>query len=363
MTIQHTTPVPIPEALRLAAWLTEGAWHKMTLGDVEAAGRELRRLHAIVASAPVAPTDENRALDLLAAMFDAYESGVQCYEDPEDQTGYLGHALQLDNDTFHACADLLNRRRPVKSTQAAPVAPAPQPAVPTIMRWHPLAGWGMKPAANGLYVRYEDHAAALAAAPKVDHIADASKMVPAPLQQGEYLPLQGLAAYLRAEAVGVTGVPRETLRSWANEVDAAARGAAQAAPDNRVPEACTNLLAYALQDDMHNRLTPRVVDIAYTAFMQAKRPNDEDGASDWFNTKPKVAEMIAKLRKDLIEELAAQPAPVTEDADDAARWRLLPLFMQGYDVDWVELLYNLEVTFKRGVRAQAAQPKEASNAG
>ncbi len=43
----------------------------------------------------------------------------------------------------------------------------------------------------------------------------------------EYLPLQGLAAYLRAEAVGVTGVPRETLRSWANEVDAAARGAAQ----------------------------------------------------------------------------------------------------------------------------------------
>ena len=35
-----------PEALRLAAWLQEGAWHKMKLGDVEAAGRELRRLHA-----------------------------------------------------------------------------------------------------------------------------------------------------------------------------------------------------------------------------------------------------------------------------------------------------------------------------
>lgn len=85
---------------------------------------------------------------------------------------------------------------------------------------------------------------------------------------------------------------------------------ADASPDNRVPEAWTNLLAYVLQDDMHNQLTPRVVDIAYTAFMQAKRPNDEDGgASDWFNdTKPKVAEMIAKLRKDLIEELAAQPA-------------------------------------------------------
>ena len=120
MTIRHTTPAAIPEALRLAAWLTEGAWRKMTLGDVEAAGRELRRLHALA------------------------------------------------------------------STPVAPVAPAPQPAVPTIMRWNLLAGWGMKPAANGLYVRYEDHAAALAAAPKVDHIADASKMVPAPLQQGEY---------------------------------------------------------------------------------------------------------------------------------------------------------------------------------
>lgn len=35
-----------PEALRLAAWLNEGAWHQMKLGDVEAAGRELRRQHA-----------------------------------------------------------------------------------------------------------------------------------------------------------------------------------------------------------------------------------------------------------------------------------------------------------------------------
>lgn len=35
-----------PEALRLAAWLKEGAWHQMRLGDVEAAGRELVRQHA-----------------------------------------------------------------------------------------------------------------------------------------------------------------------------------------------------------------------------------------------------------------------------------------------------------------------------
>ena len=35
-----------PEALRLAAWLNEAAWHQMKLGDVEAAGRELRTQHA-----------------------------------------------------------------------------------------------------------------------------------------------------------------------------------------------------------------------------------------------------------------------------------------------------------------------------
>lgn len=32
------------EAYRLAAWLQEGAWHKMTLGDVEKAGRLLIKL-------------------------------------------------------------------------------------------------------------------------------------------------------------------------------------------------------------------------------------------------------------------------------------------------------------------------------
>lgn len=84
-----------------------------------------------------------------------------------------------------------------------------------------------------------------------------------------------------------------------------------------VPQEWTNLLAYALQDDMHNRLTPRVVDIAYTAFTLAKRPNAEDGgASDWFNdTKPKVTELIAKLRKDLIEEFAAASAPVAQHGE------------------------------------------------
>ena len=33
-----------PEWERLAAWLNEGAWHKMTLGDVVSAGIWIRRL-------------------------------------------------------------------------------------------------------------------------------------------------------------------------------------------------------------------------------------------------------------------------------------------------------------------------------
>lgn len=66
----------------------------------------------------------------------------------------------------------------------------------------------------------------------------------------------------------------------------------------------TELARYVTQDDLHNRLTPRVTDIAYTAFMAAKQPNDEDGGpSDWFNdTKPTVQKAIAKLRRDLLNE-------------------------------------------------------------
>ena len=84
-----------------------------------------------------------------------------------------------------------------------------------------------------------------------------------------------------------------------------------AAAQGQVPQAWTNVLAYALQDDLHNRLTPRVIDIAYNAFMQAKQPNKEDGgASDWFNdTKPMVNELIAKLRKDLVEEFGDATIP------------------------------------------------------
>ena len=50
--------------------------------------------------------------DLLDAMFSAYEAGPDCYEDPDEQAGYVGKAVKLDDATFHRIADILNRRRP-----------------------------------------------------------------------------------------------------------------------------------------------------------------------------------------------------------------------------------------------------------
>lgn len=62
------------------------------------------------------------------------------------------------------------------------------------------------------------------------------------------------------------------------------------------------LVEYILQNDLHNRYTPRIVDIAYTAFMSGsigKNP-DDGGPCDWFNdTRPTVMRLIADIKKDL----------------------------------------------------------------
>jgi hypothetical protein len=66
----------------------------------------------------------------------------------------------------------------------------------------------------------------------------------------------------------------------------------------------TELIDYILQDDIQNRLTPRVVDIAFSAFMAAKhgKNKDDGGPCDWFSdTKPVVMEALTKIRNDLSE--------------------------------------------------------------
>lgn len=69
-------------------------------------------------------SDEDLALNMLAMMFDRYEDGTPCYEDPEEHSGYLGTAVDLSHDEFHAIADLLNRRRPALSMAGKPAPSA-----------------------------------------------------------------------------------------------------------------------------------------------------------------------------------------------------------------------------------------------
>jgi len=54
---------------------------------------------------------EKKLLDLLDIMFDAYENGPDCYEDPEECDVYVGKAIKLDDATFHRIADILNEHR------------------------------------------------------------------------------------------------------------------------------------------------------------------------------------------------------------------------------------------------------------
>lgn len=82
-----------------------------------------------------------------------------------------------------------------------------------------------------------------------------------------------------------------------------------------------DLLTYVLQDDVHNRLTPRVIDIAYTAFTVAKDPNKEDGGpSDWFNdTRPVVQKAIDRLRRDLFADRAKAAGRTAGQVDESPR--------------------------------------------
>lgn len=56
--------------------------------------------------------DAEQIIDMLELMFDAYENGIDCYEDPENNAGYVGKAFRLDDEDFKRIADFLNAKRP-----------------------------------------------------------------------------------------------------------------------------------------------------------------------------------------------------------------------------------------------------------
>lgn len=75
--------------------------------------------------------DHETALDMLCMMFDCYEDGPACYEDPDEEAGYLGRAVKVSNEDWHKIVDLLNRLRPRVAHVAAP-APHQQAAQPAL---------------------------------------------------------------------------------------------------------------------------------------------------------------------------------------------------------------------------------------
>lgn len=81
------------------------------------APRALDEIKAIIAEfeqrLAEAERDKEIALDLLVELFDKYENGDDCYEDPEECAEYIGKAFRLQDEIFDACVDLLNRLRPV----------------------------------------------------------------------------------------------------------------------------------------------------------------------------------------------------------------------------------------------------------
>lgn len=96
--------------------------HNLEDGDAKLAALDSAIALLSKLRAPVA--DERAAFDLLDTLFTAYENGTPCYEEPDSQGGYLGMALRIDDDTFRACADLLNKHRPRTDAAlaSAPVA-------------------------------------------------------------------------------------------------------------------------------------------------------------------------------------------------------------------------------------------------
>lgn len=58
------------------------------------------------------------AVQLLGAVFDAWENGDDCYEGGDQDGSYMGKCFQLDDEIFKRCCDLLNRENPPRNAPA-----------------------------------------------------------------------------------------------------------------------------------------------------------------------------------------------------------------------------------------------------
>lgn len=57
-------------------------------------------------------SERDAAVLLLDNLFDKFENGVPCYEDPEELSGFIGNAVNFDHEEFRDCCEILNRLAP-----------------------------------------------------------------------------------------------------------------------------------------------------------------------------------------------------------------------------------------------------------
>jgi hypothetical protein len=58
------------------------------------------------------PPPQEEAIELLEYVFNLYEDGDHCYEDPDEQAGYLGKAIAIGGDEFDRIIAVLNATAP-----------------------------------------------------------------------------------------------------------------------------------------------------------------------------------------------------------------------------------------------------------
>ena len=218
-----------------------------SLGYCKAAVQAAER--ALAASAPVAPTLETEAVRW---EFRWLNPGNNPYSPPSEMAWKLVEpkgmqpleATLSDLRAYRYAGNPCYEVRPLFA-EAAPVAPAPQPAPVKIVRdfrWDSdrqhhvptlLLEFEPVPANSPIDAKgwndRDDVAIMLAAAPKADHIPYAGKKV-APLQQGEYLPLPSQPYchhyHINGGDEGTCYYTADQMRAYV-DAHVAARGAAQ----------------------------------------------------------------------------------------------------------------------------------------
>lgn len=107
----YAAPIPVQQSQAVAApdeiikWLQN--FEKMTYNSGFLwMAKDAKRFLEIIQLQKV--NRESIALILLGKIFDLYENGVDCYEDPDDMRNYIGKAFELDDETFEACVNILN---------------------------------------------------------------------------------------------------------------------------------------------------------------------------------------------------------------------------------------------------------------